>query len=231
MSFRTLLCLLTVSVATVGAAAEPGPLSARFRGVVDVSPQGTLRVQHVDGVQGALATAVRSQIETLRAEPAVRGGITTGTSTAFHGEVLLTPRGEQYDIALERIWLLPAAITRAPVLYPVDALRDARAGWVEAEFGLDASGAPDALATPRATHPHFAKAVSKALASWRFATAGVEPGRRFRLLVTFRTDTLRAEAPSGCEADPTHARLATGDGCVDRVDVEGSRVRRGIYTF
>ena len=219
------IALAVTPVALVAAEAKRGA----FTGVVHVAEDGHVRVESIDGVSGALANAVRSQLESRRAIPAVRDGRPAATTAPVSGSVVLTPSGEDYDIALDHVGLQPSPTRRVPFVYPVEALRDQRAGWVEVEFALDPKGAPTDVRIVQASHPSFAKALGKPLSQWRYATAGSEPGRRYRITAAFRTDAKHPTPAFECPADPAFARLDGQPGCTDGVTIHGSRVRREVF--
>lgn len=224
---RSLRRLLTAALLTaVPAVHAAEAMRGQFTGVVYVGEDGGLRVEALGGVEGALAVAVRSQLEALRATPAVRGGRAVAGTAPVSGTVELSPSGDQYQVGLRAVSLQPGATHRAAPLYPVDAIRNDRAGWVELEFGLDDAGVPADVRTVFATDVGFDRAATRALAEWRFATAGTAPGRRYRLAVSFRTDTKQPATVFQCPADAAYARLDTQPACLDEVSVHGSRVRR-----
>ena len=222
----TLFLLALGLVADARAASPEDAKRAAFRGVVEVDAQGGVRVEQLDGVGGALADAVRSQLQAHRALPAQRGGQPVPARAPVSGSVVLTPEGQSYAVGLDAIAFAPAALRRVPIVYPIEAMREERAGWIEVDFGLAADGAPTDLRVVRSSHRAFVKAVEKSLPSWRFSTAAVEPGRRFRLGVTFRTDTAQPTPAFECAADAAHPRFDDRPACADIIHVHGSRVAR-----
>lgn len=222
-----LLALLAASSMTPDArAASPDVRRATFHGVADVAIDGRIRITRIEGVDGVFADAVRSQVEARRATPASRDGRAVAMATPFSGSVALTPKGEDVDVAIDQLALHPAPLKRVPIAYPVEAMRSERAGWIEVEFALDEQGAPVALDVIHASHLDFAKATMKPLQAWRFATAAVEPGRRFRIAFSYATDAKRPTPSFQCAVDLAHPHLDGQDGCADRISIHGSRIRR-----
>lgn len=222
----TMLTTMLLAAASTTGTAPPEPRSVPFHGVVNVAEDGQLRVERVEGVSGALADAVRSQLEARSAKPALRDGRPIAMQAPVAGRVVLTPAGDAIDIAIDGVTLQPGVTTRAPVSYPVELMRDEQAGWAEMEFTLDAEGAPVGISTVAASHAGFAKAMHRPLQHWRFSTAAVEPGRRLRITARFRTDTKHPTPAFECTLDAAYPHLDGQDGCVDALTIHGSRVRR-----
>lgn len=218
--------LLAAAAASTAGTVPPESRSAPFHGMVNVAEDGRLRVERIEGVSGALADAVRSQLETRPAKPAVRDGRAVAMQAPVAGRVVLTPAGDDFDVSIDGVTLRPAAISRVPVLYPVEFLRNERAGWVEVEFALDAGGAPVDITAIGTSHAGFSKALTQPLKRWRFSTDAVEVGRRFRLAARFGTDAKQPTPDFQCPVDPAYPHFDGPDGCVDTVSIHGSRVRR-----
>lgn len=221
---RLLLAATLAAVPAMLPATEPR--RGQFTGMAHVADDGRIRVESLGGVAGTLADAVRAQLEARRAIPAMRDGHAVATVAPVSGAVVLTPDGEHYAVALDDVGLQPAPARRTPLSYPVESMREERAGWVELDFALDADGAPVDVRVVHASHPSFAKATTRAFAAWRFATAGAEPGRRYRFAASFETDSTKPTPAFACTVDAAYARLEGQPGCVDEVSVHGSRVRR-----
>ena len=220
------LMACTLLFATAAGSTTELPRQLSFHGVADVGADGRIDVRRIEGVDGALAAAVRSQLEARRATPAQREGHAVATSSPFSGSVALTVRGEQTDVAVDRFALQPAAVKYAAISYPVESMRSERAGWVEVQFTLDGAGAPIGIEVVEASHPDFGKAVRNALPKWRFATDAVEPGRRLRVTATFQAHDNRATPAFACPLDTAYAHVDGQDGCADTVSVHGSVVVR-----
>lgn len=221
---RLLLAIALAALSTALHANEPR--RGAFTGTVHVAGDGRIRVESLEGVTGTLADAVRAQLEALRAIPATRDGHAVPTVAPVSGSVLLTPNGDHYDLALQGPGLLPGAIRRSPLAYPPESVREERAGWVELDFALDPDGAPVDVRVVHASHPGFARATMRAFAGWRFATAGTEPGRRYRFAASFETDAMKPTPAFECPTDAAYAHLGDQPACVDSVSVHGSRVTR-----
>lgn len=223
--------LAALGLCAHGAAAWADERRGHFHGSVQVAEDGALRVERLDGVSGALAQAVRSQLEARRALPATREGRPVASVAPLTGSVRLVPEGEQYMVALEHVALNPAPVQRAPISYPADALRENRTGTVQVEFALSADGTPVDVVVLESSHRYFTQAVTRTLGKWRYATVGMEPGRRFRMGVAFGTESRRPDADFACTADTAHARFEDEAPCIDVVTVTGSRVQRGTAVF
>lgn len=220
-------------VALAADAAGEEPRFADFHGTVDVAADGTIRVERLEGVQGALATAVRSQIEARRAIPAESNGVATFARAPLSGRVTVRPNGERLDVLVDTVRLQPSPTRRLPLNYPIDAIREGRAGWVEVEFALDGKGKPIDLRTVQASQPDFAKATLPVVAKWRFDPPDPVVGTRWRVGVTFQIQdhdsgrVLTGVTPAfECVVASTMPRMSDAPECADQVIVSGSRVRR-----
>jgi len=197
---------------------------------VTVSADGRAEIGEIQGISGALATAVRSQLQVRKFLPGQRNGVPVSGTARLSGEVLLTPAGsDDYVVRLEDVTLAarPRLLKAAAPLYPPAMFKEGTSATVEMALRIGTDGRVKEARTLSASHRQFEEAVRKALPAWRF-----EPGTSevmVTLPVWFHTDFGRKPLPTPqfkCVVDVALPRIEGQSGCIDRVEVQASRVRR-----
>jgi TonB family protein len=218
--------LLAVLFGGAVGATEPAPSSIPFSAPVTVSPDGATKLGAIEGLGGAIATAVQAELSRVRFAPAMRDGMRMETRLRLRGEAILVPDGDGFLLRLEDLRAHPVILETLPPDYPREQLMKETPGRVELVAEVSADGRVSNVRPVAATHRHFERAARDVLRQWRFVPP-VE-GRGFEVTVPFSFEVNGARLPPDFECAP---RADSGgvegqDGCIDTVVTTGIRLRR-----
>jgi len=194
-----------------------GEFSTRV--VISVGGQPTM-IGPFTGLDEAVATAVRVQLERQEFVAATRDGAAVDSDAFVEGRIVLVPAGtEDYDVQLRDVRLKPArAVSTPKPRYPSREFQRKAAGHVELELLVDADGNVAGATTISAATPGFEKAAREAALAWTFQTTG----RPVRMAVPFwfhREGARPSEPPAfACATPAGEPRLKGQGGCEERVD-------------
>src|SRR5690606_5432113 len=148
-----------------------GEFSTRV--VISVGGQPTM-IGPFTGLDEAVATAVRVQLERQEFVAATRDGAAVDSDAFVEGRIVLVPAGtEDYDVQLRDVRLKPArAVSTPKPRYPSREFQRKAAGHVELELLVDADGNVAGATTISAATPGFEKAAREAALAWTFQTTG-----------------------------------------------------------
>lgn len=225
--------LLGLVAAAHSAEPSPAPVYADFSAPVAIDTTGQVDVVgELSGIKGPLAEAVRARLAQVAAVPARRDGVAIEARMVMHGRVVLTPvDADDYSMALRDLSLMAAAATPSLVMppkYPAEAYTRGQEGNVELQIGVDEAGRITNIRTVSRTHASLEKAVLDAVRKWTFKPSG--EAAVFSVPVRFRLQDKR-RAPVlpefECQLPEGQAYIVGQNGCIQQIDVTGSRVYRG----
>lgn len=223
---RSVALALCLAAATTGQAASPDRgLQGTFSAPVTVAADGRATIGQIDGIQGALATAVRSQLAAMRFVPARVGDSAVDVRSHLVGGVLLEPRGDgEFDVRLQGVALAPRLVRVQTPRYPPTRLRQGASDLVELLVRVGADGRIEAVRTVASTHRDVEKAVRQVLPRWRFEPMADVEAIEVVVPVWFHAGSADVAPPTfTCARVPGQAYAEDQSGCMDLIEVFGSR--------
>jgi len=227
-SLRALLgALLVTAMTSVAADDAPEVQRGVFHAPITVKADGSVEIGEIDGAEGPAVAVIRRKLASLHYLPAQRDGVALTTAAHLSGAVILTPVDGQYEVSIARVSLAPWLVKGAIADFPPDRCRADASGTVELMLRVGPDGRVLDMRTVSATHADFDKAARAAVKQWRFNSLPerqdwTEIAAPFLFFASKRGIDM---SPFQCAAGG-RARVEGEPGCLDRVEIMCSRVRR-----